>query len=90
MNTETPMNSGAINAEEYSISNGSPSRVLRVAIETHLEKPQKPNNLKIQDPNSDFVFTRSKSDLKNSIQIQDPKMKTNTKTSKEEGGGGGD
>lgn len=36
MNTEAAMNSGTINTQEDPIRNRRPSRILRVAIKTHL------------------------------------------------------
>jgi len=44
VHAETSMNGGAIDAEEDPIRDGSPGRVLRIAIETHLKKEIKKSN----------------------------------------------
>lgn len=52
MDTETPMNGGAIDAEEDPERNRRPSRVPRITIETDLNRTTKPKQF-------EFISTRS-------------------------------
>ena len=53
MNAEAPMNGGAINAKEDPKRNRRPSRVLRITIETDLNKKKKNKNKNKNQLNSD-------------------------------------
>lgn len=63
MDAEAPMNSRAINAKEDPKRNRRPSRVLRITIETDLNK----TNPQISNPSAFFRFKNPKTKNKNQL-----------------------
>lgn len=60
MDTETPMNGWAIDAEKDPIRNRRPRRILGIAIETHLRNYKLKKKFKIEDPLTEIPDLKQK------------------------------